>query len=224
MGLALKMYVEDNRGCYPYFGYYQNAFNVSFIQWPEFLKPYYPLSWTSRDYHCPGYKFAILTAGRYGNIQSAAWWGSYGYNGLGSFNDWKKLPKAPTLGIGEGVSDYDSSDLYNVKYPSPISESAVKAPSEMLAMADSRIRKFLPPEDTLYRSPFGGETCLTCGSPPVSLGLPSDWLPNIPPHGRNLNSLFCDGRVAGFNSLILLNPTNSALLWNRDHEPHPETW
>jgi hypothetical protein len=26
------------------------------------------------------------------------------------------------------------------------------------------------------------------------------------------------------NPRILFNPTNSAALWNNDHQPHPELW
>jgi hypothetical protein len=126
---------------------------VSYIQWPESLKPYYPLSWTNRDYHCPGYKSAIFMSGQYGNVQTANWYGSYGYNALGSLNLWRKIPRAPTLGIGEGLTDYDSSDPHHPKYPPPISESQVKAPSEMLAMGDSRTRKLLPEES---RIPYRG--------------------------------------------------------------------
>ncbi len=43
-------------------------------------------------------------------------------------------------------------------------------------------------------------------------------------HGRNYNQLFSDGHVAAMNPWIIFNPTNSAAMWNFDHQPHPEEW
>jgi prepilin-type processing-associated H-X9-DG protein len=43
-------------------------------------------------------------------------------------------------------------------------------------------------------------------------------------HGKNYNQLFCDGHVLAMNPWVLFNPTNSALMWNYDHESHPELW
>jgi prepilin-type processing-associated H-X9-DG protein len=43
-------------------------------------------------------------------------------------------------------------------------------------------------------------------------------------HGKNYNQLFCDGHVAAMDPWLLFNPTNSASMWNRDHQPHPELW
>jgi prepilin-type N-terminal cleavage/methylation domain-containing protein len=63
MGLALKMYVDDSQGRYPYFGYYTNYYLVSYIEWPDALIPYYSLSWGNRNFHCPGYKLAIRFPG-----------------------------------------------------------------------------------------------------------------------------------------------------------------
>jgi prepilin-type N-terminal cleavage/methylation domain-containing protein len=36
--------------------------------------------------------------------------------------------------------------------------------------------------------------------------------------------LWCDGHVAAMSPWVLFNRTNSAPLWNSDHEPHPESW
>jgi prepilin-type processing-associated H-X9-DG protein len=43
-------------------------------------------------------------------------------------------------------------------------------------------------------------------------------------HGRNYNQLFCDGHVSAMSPWVIFNPTNSAVMWNYDHEPHPEYW
>jgi prepilin-type N-terminal cleavage/methylation domain-containing protein len=55
MGLALSMYVDDARR-YPLFTYFTNGLPNSGIEWVDLLRPYYPVAWTNRAYHCPAYK------------------------------------------------------------------------------------------------------------------------------------------------------------------------
>jgi prepilin-type N-terminal cleavage/methylation domain-containing protein len=113
MGLALQMYVDDMQGKYPYFGYYTTIYLASYIEWPEALRPYYRITWTNRDFHCPGYKLAIRASGTYsvpgGTITQGGYSGSYGYNGPGSWNFITGRASPPHLGLGEGFIDYQSN-------------------------------------------------------------------------------------------------------------------
>ncbi len=43
-------------------------------------------------------------------------------------------------------------------------------------------------------------------------------------HGKNYNQLCCDGHVAAMSPWVLFNPSNTAAMWNYDHQPHPEMW
>jgi len=43
-------------------------------------------------------------------------------------------------------------------------------------------------------------------------------------HGNDYNLVFCDGHVSGMNPWLLFNPAETARIWNRDNEPHPELW
>jgi prepilin-type processing-associated H-X9-DG protein len=43
-------------------------------------------------------------------------------------------------------------------------------------------------------------------------------------HGKTFNQVYCDGHVGAMLPSILFNVTNSAALWNRDNQPHPELW
>ncbi len=43
-------------------------------------------------------------------------------------------------------------------------------------------------------------------------------------HGKNYNQLCCDGHVLAMSPWLLFNPTNTAAMWNYDHQPHPEFW
>ena len=223
MGIAFRMYVDDSRGRYPYFGYYTNIYAVSYIEWPEALTPYYPLSWGNRNFHCPGYGLPIKYPGQYnamnGNVEATvtigAYYGSYGYNGPGTWN-FRPGVSSPHLGIGEGYLDYYANGHDIPTLPPPISESHVKAPSEMLAFGDSRLVQWAISFNP-YKYSWIGDSVLSCGGTP-------DFYSTRQRHGRNYNFLFCDGRVAGIDPAIMFNPTNSASLWNNDHQPHPETW
>ena len=46
----------------------------------------------------------------------------------------------------------------------------------------------------------------------------------LPRHGNSYDVVCCDGHVQGMEPLVLFNPTNTAQMWNRDHQPHPESW
>ena len=148
----------------------------------------------------------------------AGWSGSYGYNGPGTWNYVMRLHSPPHLGVGEGFLDYDGSNPNAIKYPPAMSEAQLKAPSELLALGDSRVAQGPDLRDA-NKSVWAGDSALTCGS----LGIPG-WGATPPRHGRNYNFLFCDGRVASLNPFVLFDPTNTGPLWNVDHQPHPETW
>src|SRR5206468_1911173 len=59
LGLALRMYVEDNSHKYPFITYWTNELDTRGANWPEVLQPYYVVNWTNPAYHCPGYKGKI---------------------------------------------------------------------------------------------------------------------------------------------------------------------
>src|SRR5262249_5384923 len=57
MGLALKMYVDENRSTYPF---YLSGPGSEVFTWQVALAPYYPLNWTNAAYHCPAFKGCIF--------------------------------------------------------------------------------------------------------------------------------------------------------------------
>jgi prepilin-type N-terminal cleavage/methylation domain-containing protein/prepilin-type processing-associated H-X9-DG protein len=199
MGVALQMYVHENRSQYPNRGL-----------WYEQLHPYYNLSWSNRAYHCPGYKGQI--SGFAGSLPHDPL-GSYAYNaeGVGSYDS---LDASYMHGLGSfGLSG-------SRRNPLPVSQSQVVVPSEMFAIGESRHRgeREVPNDSCVFIMYCGniwgrhiGENYY--GNPP---------LPQR--HGKNYNQLFCDGHVAAMDPWLLFNPTNSSVMWNRDHLPHPELW
>lgn len=135
---------------------------------------------------------------------------SYGYNasGIGVFNG----PPA-YLGIG-GVYESMSSKWV------PTQETEVKAPSDMIAIADA----FESREGRFYQT--WGHIARD------RRGLAKDLQGNVVDefkkaqqrHGGSLNTLFCDGHVKaiGLRPLLLDRDDANLRRWNKDNEPHRE--
>jgi len=219
MGLALQMFVNDHGNAYPYWIDHDDIssngptnVNGGDANWWAKLAPYYPVKWTNTAYHCPGYRGVVASGFEPGSTRHAAF-GSYAYNGFGVFRaGWGPGPKNPNLGLGP-------PRRLGLQQLSPAPEVRVMVPSDMLAVADSR---FLSPK---INGEPGGVDLLECGLtwPPV-LGPINRSAFDPSRHGRTYNVLFCDGHIGGVNPWVLFNPTNSARMWNCDHEPHPELW
>lgn len=131
------------------------------------------------------------------------------------------------------VDWYSGSYSYNVGGTgsaslglSRISESQIKVPSEMFAVADSRI---VSGSYTLKIPPSGQLTMEWTGFEGFPL-MPYDF-GNGPAreqqrlrHGNGFNFLYCDGHVGLVRRTYFSNRTKSWQNWNNDHEPHQETW
>ena len=210
MGLALKMYIDDNDHRYPYYSGFAPIGLIDPSNWVfSALAPYLMLSWTNPAYHCPGYKGPIRDFWplEYGDPNA----GSYGYNAQGTYDDPAGSPLTRTsfiLGLAAPQND-DGSIGWFPRYP----ESIVQVPSEMIAFADSRVTSFWshPPK-------LAGIPCLLFGG----LGPGTPFLYPLR-HGRNYNAVYCDGHVQGTPPQVFFG-TNMAPSWNNDHQPHPETW
>ena len=199
MGLALNMYVGDAKS-YPHTIYYTSP--TAGIEWVDALRPYYPLEWTNRSYHCPGYK-------GYVDATRPIYLGSYGYNYEGAFNDNHRNSadpsKYPNLGLGL---------VSGLSYRSPvIADAGVLFPSDMIAIGET----FLYQTDS-RKLLWSGIDVIGC----YFVNTPGFQYPSR--HGRNCNFVFCDAHVEALLPTIHSNPTNSAVRWNNDHQPHPETW
>jgi prepilin-type N-terminal cleavage/methylation domain-containing protein len=222
MGQAVQMYVNENKGQYPTsVNPYEPALDEvvgprNTRYWWAKLFPYYPIRWTNAAYHCPGYKG--LVAGEQGNDPP---YGSYAYNAMGvhppfsGFTDSShgidiRFPVLPMLGLG--------MPFHHQAFWRAVGEADIKSPSEMLAIGESR---FLTAK--VNRIP-GGLDRAVCGLLNWKNGHNSEWAFDAARHGRDYNQEFCDGHVSAMNPWVLFNPTNTAPMWNNDHQPHPEMW
>jgi len=229
-GIAMKMYLGDSNGKYPpyiSFGGLADANgdevqpnevpNVYGIYWSSRLIPYGGLNWTNAAFHCPGYKGVI--GGRIVtsiNGQRGSGWlrsGSYCYNTTGD--------GFPSFGEGGNVNQSFGLS-YQIPYTfisPPISENQVQSPSDMIAISESWNIKSATPTEAFWLTADAG-----CG---LGDGRGDNTFPGIrnpPRHGKNYNQVYCDGHVGAIPPSVLFNPTNSATLWNLDHQPHKEYW
>jgi prepilin-type N-terminal cleavage/methylation domain-containing protein/prepilin-type processing-associated H-X9-DG protein len=229
MGLALHLYVDANQGRYPYSvapaaspdeepDVPANALALYNRFWFSKLVPYYPVQWTNAAYHCPGYRGQIIGVVVQGPYLSSPK-GSYAYNCRGVRIGWRGYTD-PATGVyiqfpkeDYGLGPRQGGASHGDRTRPAVSEAPIKVPSEMLAIGESR---FLSASVNGYE---GGEWSMLCG------GLHTNLFAFDPArHGKNYNQVFCDGHVSGMNPWVLFNPTNSAPMWNYDHQPHPELW
>jgi prepilin-type N-terminal cleavage/methylation domain-containing protein/prepilin-type processing-associated H-X9-DG protein len=211
MGLALQMYVHDHQNKYPHYlgpagPSYGDATGkggraAGLVYWSSKLFPYYPMNWTNTSFQCPGYNGKISGPYYPGSIDRL---GSYAYNAAGVF-----LGNRTNGYFGLGpVMSWRSSPK---SYVPAVAEAKVSVPSEMLAIGDSLMKVGMVGGDDLWRCVNGFASGLAA-------------LPYGLRHGKNYNQLYCDGHVSAMVPEVLFNPSNTASMWNYDHQPHPEMW
>jgi prepilin-type N-terminal cleavage/methylation domain-containing protein/prepilin-type processing-associated H-X9-DG protein len=218
MGAALQMYVHDHENKYPYNcnpgdPSLDDAIGPANTRyWWAKLLPYYPLKWTNAAYHCPGYRGVIA-----GEVGSHPPFGSYAYNAIGvSFpvgfsKGGIDVRPNPSFGLGP---TYHKGSRWSVA----VSETRIKVPSEMFALGESR---FL---NVKINGIPGGYDDMVCGWLKWDARGHYPYAFDPARHGKNYNQAFCDGHVSALSPWVLFNPTNTASMWNSDHQPHPELW
>jgi prepilin-type N-terminal cleavage/methylation domain-containing protein/prepilin-type processing-associated H-X9-DG protein len=219
MGLALQLYVQENQSKYPLYACL-SAPQARFADeientdhWSGKLLAYYPVKWTNAAYHCPGYRGAITA--KHGNPE-----GSYAYNAQGVIGNIKPMSGPLNTDFNLGLGGVFTWRPGRQKAP-PVSESPVRVPSEMLAIGESRFTEGNGKTGGKDYGLSGGRDYMICG---FLADIRADVAFDPARHGKKYNQLFCDGHVAGMNPWVLFNPTNTAMLWNNDHQPHLELW
>jgi prepilin-type N-terminal cleavage/methylation domain-containing protein/prepilin-type processing-associated H-X9-DG protein len=164
--------------------------------WAEKLYPNDARIWTNTSWNCPTY---IGNKGMVGFLTPDQMCLSYSYNWRGTAMGWRGRPRGrlpPQLGLGHLSKDATL-------------EPEVLAPSEMYAVADARP---IPEQDRFQ------------GNPKMSLYGFASLKEAPPPHTQGYNILFADGHALRVKRGNYLYPPRSAHHWNRDNQPHPETW
>jgi prepilin-type N-terminal cleavage/methylation domain-containing protein/prepilin-type processing-associated H-X9-DG protein len=211
MGVALELYVHDNQSRYPH---YLGPAGMSYgdavgkggraeglVYWSSKLFPYYSLTWSNASFQCPGYRGKVTGPYYKGAVDRL---GGYAYNTAGA-----RIDDRTNENFGLGPIMFWKDDRGN--YLPAVNETKVTVPVEMLAMSDSLVKADLPDGTDVGRC--GGLFASEVTESPYALR-----------HGRNFNYLLCDGHVSAMSPYLLFSPSNTAALWNYDHQPHPELW
>ena len=199
IGLAMGMYVTDYHRYPLMWGQHDGVSEI----WADRLEPYSTLRWTNTAWHCPSYvaNNGVIKIER--RARGTFVHGSYGFNGYGvaQLND---VTNASMLGLG------------NTRASSIASESELRAPSEMFAVADGRTYRDIQ---------VFGEGKVPGLSSFIELQLYYAIREETSPlHGKGYNTLFADGHAVMTRRANLLFPPRTAQHWNRDNLPHPEVW
>jgi prepilin-type N-terminal cleavage/methylation domain-containing protein/prepilin-type processing-associated H-X9-DG protein len=182
-GVALQMFLADSRG-YPLWISSTNS-DPNGRWWADQLeRGGFGISnpaakfWQNGVWRCPSAK------PHDGNLRDNPY---YGYNAFGVLN------------VGNRTDNFGLLGHYAEKSETltPIAESEVVAPAEMMSIGDSDAFAFMR-------------------------NLRYDFLGGLSRHQARANALFCDGHVESPTLKVLFDDTSDVALahWNRDHLPH----
>lgn len=203
IGIAGALYVTDH-SAFVMHGWVPDDLKAQRTYWPELLQPYLGQDWiTGPIYRCAGNKSQtnwqhdILGAG------TSKVFGHYDMNAIGATRaDWEY----PLAGLGF------NSTRFPPPWFSPVTESEVIAPSDMLAYGDSS--RFIGPGTYIFSimGYRGDNGPLTQENRRIEKKR----------HGGKYNTVFCDGHVEAQKpeNLFGLDPAR-VKRWNKDNIAHP---
>ena len=198
LGLGLNLYVNDFKKypmTYPPFDEPPESFQAWLSKtWYYGLLPY--CGNQPKLFECPASHYTE-TLSWVGVVWSGPTWAGYGYNSAGTDKGVPEIMNSagPTLGLG---------------WHSPMPESSVLVPSDMIAIGDGSFGDIL------------------------GFGWPGWNGPNF--HGWYSNAAFCDDHVEtsrsdlqaemlpGYDWPRYKPDASHAKRWNNDNQPHPEIW
>jgi prepilin-type N-terminal cleavage/methylation domain-containing protein/prepilin-type processing-associated H-X9-DG protein len=210
ISLGLNLYLGDSNR-FPFWTVMTNVEVVDF--WFHDLEPYVNARWTNRVWVCPDnrrdppYYESVLPA----HLVYGAEQGSYAYNAGGTDSDgifdMKPVLPGQFLGLGPDSSTPSTKDTGPA-----LSEAAVRAPADMIALSEALDNGWcIVSPNTFARF--------------RSYGIAGGWLSQYHTHLIGANTAFVDGHVEFIKDDALYGATDAARLrWNNDHQPHPETW
>jgi prepilin-type N-terminal cleavage/methylation domain-containing protein/prepilin-type processing-associated H-X9-DG protein len=217
VGLALQIYIGDNRDIYPQLLNDDSDGRV----WTDKVASNLSIA-NANDtgFTCPAFR-AVVNSWRSGEFFFEG--PGYAYNDLGT--GWLTYPEQARLGLGFSPRSF----LDGPETP-PLAQSEVRAPSQMFAVTDS----FYVPWEKVHPGwnahatsglietfPFVNRT-----NRPRQTWDGNDFfqIQSPPQHGSDFNMLWCDGHVSPNKVADLFSVRRTAANWNNDNQDHPETW
>jgi prepilin-type N-terminal cleavage/methylation domain-containing protein/prepilin-type processing-associated H-X9-DG protein len=209
LGIALTLYLSENHE-YPSTwrfgsrGIVHDRLGASSTTWSM-----------TNELYCPADKFTkrlaaeLMPQGSFDGFM----WGllNYGYNKFGTITEGGANRPRPDLGLMHANWELVPGGVlqYSDRMPPPIKESSVKISSDMIAFGDNFAF-------SRFRGYTGAGARLTISRDMFSLSKR---------HNNGANMVFCDGHVEYKKVVRWIEKSDLAIRrWNRDNEPHPETW
>ena len=197
LSLGISMYVGD----FARYPFYSNATTPEpeGLFWFDYIEPYTAAKWTNRVYRCPTFKrTTIRTVSYETGFKTLLAEGSYAYSTARAGN---------SVWLGA---------LRSQPVPFPATpESAISVPSDMYALADSRLY-----DNTLWSgaiSWFDEFRIFDAGLQQVEV--------TADPHPGGRNIAFCDGHLESVKRARLFEKSDRwSKRWYSDNNPHPELW
>jgi prepilin-type N-terminal cleavage/methylation domain-containing protein/prepilin-type processing-associated H-X9-DG protein len=201
-GIALQTYLTDfNKYPAHRFG------SLNRDSWETELQSYGVL-WSNRDFSCPAWKGPIGMVTNGAGLVPIV---SYAYNTLGASTIPLNLAWYTNVSFGLTISPDNHEGL---------PASRIKAPSDMIAFVDARVRLFDYPQQ--YAPFYQWNDIIQLGTiTHTSAGISEQ---DARRHGKNYNVQFCDGHVGQLPQMSFTTVTDIAINLNRDHQIHPETF
>ena len=205
--LALALYVMDHR-VYPLIHRVITSDGPQGVStWVDMLEPYTKNGRSNALYRCPAYR---------GPTTEDGWILSYGYNatGVSPYFSFEAATNSLGLGIGWHIPDQSAPSV-------PVTESKIKKPADMIAIADARYICYGNTEGNW----IGGAAILmhsrTAGVDPSKVGQLLDL--NRARHSFCINTVFLDSHVERIKYETFYGRSiEDRRRWNNDNEPHPE--
>jgi prepilin-type N-terminal cleavage/methylation domain-containing protein len=197
LGLGLTLYVADYRK-YPL---HSNGL-FDYTMWPDSIHSYVSAYYTNDVYHCPAYRGVTIQHISI-NDGSPGCWGSYAYSSAVrlTVSNPTNFPWDQRLG-GQGRNT---------------PESAVQKPSDMYAIADSRVANVIPPYTAPLPWGFSWWSNEGITSPGVEV--------TTPPHPGGYQIVFCDVHIEAVKRARLFEKSDTwSRRWWCDNQPHAEVW
>jgi prepilin-type processing-associated H-X9-DG protein/prepilin-type N-terminal cleavage/methylation domain-containing protein len=217
LGIATLLYVDEHLS-------YPNPWRLTGV---GLDKDALHATWLSpnltNELYCPADRYSKVNLHRWLSFETHGMWGlvNYGYNMFGSATaGWHRgdlgLATAPYEVVGRQVTHYTD------RPPPPCQGTDVRVPSDMIAFGDHFVlaKNREGTEDAPVHQGGGG---FTGGGAALR---PTKNLFSISRrHNGGANMVFCDGHVEYARTRKWIEKSDAAIRrWNRDNEPHHETW
>ena len=213
LGIALAIYASENHAYPPVWQIAYRKDGMPFLT-VDRLQVFSPSLSRTHELYCPADKqtkdmIQMMPRGSFDDFM----WGllNYGYNSYGTATQEDRFRHRGDLGLANMPREFTEFGMLDVKdrAPPPVKESDVMAPSDMIAFGDnftfSRTRGYI-----------GAGGYLSISSEQFSLSKR---------HNNGSNMVFCDGQVE-YGKLEAWTDKEDSVMrrWNRDNDPHRETW